>query len=69
MVSLNGGRPIAETGELKSVEAQVHSLKISRILFSQFSHAVQVQANTVVHFSSLPVPFRPRNSPTRYGVS
>ena len=62
MVSLNGGRPIAETGELKSSEAQVHSLKISRILFSQFSHAQQVQADTAVHFSSLPVPFRPRNS-------
>ena len=39
MVFLNGGRPFAESGELKIAEPRNGSLKIIRILFSQFSQA------------------------------
>ena len=69
MVSLNGGRPFAESGELKIAEPRNGSLKIFRILLSQFSQAQQVHANPLVHSISLPVPYQPHNSSSRYGVS
>ena len=55
IVFLNGGRPFAESGDLKIAEPRNGSLEIFRMLFSQFSSAQQVHANPVVHSISLPV--------------
>ena len=67
MVSLNGGRPFAESGNLKIAEPQNGSLKIFRILFSQFSQAQLVHANPLASAHQNMSSFFEREQPSIFG--